>query len=124
MKGTVYGGVLHLPAHPVSDIHGLVRAVIRTSSRLRAEENLEAIGVPNPSALWRNGIWSESRSAVELLVTETHYGKLLVCPLDAAYVTAEKYRPLSKEYFQSQLSAGTDKTTVVGSKTGSQHRES
>ena len=104
-KGTVYGGVISLPQHPDSDIHGLLRCVIRTTSRLRASEALEMIGVKRPFALFLEGIWSESKSAVELLVTEQHYAEIMVCPLAAAYVSPEKYRRLPPAYTKTQRTA-------------------
>ncbi len=95
-KGTVYGGVLYLPHHPYADIHGLVRAVMRTKSWAYVNMALEQLGVVNPSLLVRNGIWALSGSAVEKIVTEHQYGCLLVCPLVEAYINAEKYLKLSR----------------------------
>lgn len=117
-KGTVFGGVICLPQHPASDIHGLVRCVIRTKSWLHAERNLESIGVRNAFALWREGIWSISYSSIEQLVTEAQYGRLLVCPLAAAYVTASTYQPLEKQYFHPEFSSGIRKSPVIASETG------
>ncbi len=100
MKGSVYGGVLYLPAHPFADIHGLVRAVMRTKSMLYVNQALEALGIENTRALWAERMWADSASAVEKLVTEPHYGAMMVCPLVSAYLKAEKYQELGKEYFQ------------------------
>lgn len=105
MKGSVYGGVLYLPRHPFADIHGLVRAVMRTRSALYVTNAMEALGVHSPMGLWNNHMWAESGSAVEKLVTESHYGEMMVCPLVAAYLHAEKYHILPKEYFRPPRSA-------------------
>jgi hypothetical protein len=99
MKGTVYGGILYLPAHPFADIHYLVRAVMRTKSILYVNQALEALGIDSPGALWRAHLWAESSSAIEKLVTESHYGAMMVCPLVSAYLKAELYQELGKEYF-------------------------
>lgn len=93
MKGSVYGGVLHLPNHPAADIHGLVRGAVRTHSWLWAEEILQKAGIARTHALWSLGLWSESQSAVEILITAQHYGELLICPLVESYLAAEHYRP-------------------------------
>ena len=97
MKGSVYGGVLYLPQHPFADIHGLVRAVMRTKSWGYVSLTLEQLNVVNPSLMLRNGIWGQSGSAVEKLVTEGHYGEMLVCPLVEAYINAAKYERLVPE---------------------------
>jgi hypothetical protein len=97
MKGSVYGGVLYLPQHPYADIHGLVRAVMRTKSWVYVNMALEQLGVINPALMLRNGIWGQSGSAVEKMVTEGHYGEMLVCPLVEAYIAAGKYERLLPE---------------------------
>lgn len=97
MKGSVYGGVLYLPQHPYADIHGLVRAVMRTKSWAYVSLALEQLNVVNPSLMLRNGIWGQSGSAVEKMVTETHYGEMLVCPLVEAYLKPEHYQRLLPE---------------------------
>jgi hypothetical protein len=96
-KGSVYGGVLYLPSHPYADIHGLLRAVMRTKSWAFVNMALEQLGVVNPSLMARNGIWAVSGSVVERLATETHYGELMVCPLVESYLNAAKYQRLSRE---------------------------
>jgi hypothetical protein len=95
-RGSVYGGVLYLPDHPASDMHGLVRAVIRTRSEVYANRALERLGFLGTRPLWACKIWSESGSAIEKLITETHYGELLICPLVSAYLKAELYQPLER----------------------------
>ena len=97
MKGSVYGGVLYLPQHPAADIHGLVRAVMRTKSWAYVNMALEQLNVVNPSLMLRNGIWGQSGSAVEKMVTEGHYGEMMVCPLVSAYLDAAKYERLLPE---------------------------
>jgi hypothetical protein len=94
MKGSVFGGILYLPQHPAADIHGLVRGAIRTKSWLWAEEILSKAGIERTHALWSLGMWSESKSAVEILITQQHYGELLICPLVEAYLNSEHYVPL------------------------------
>ena len=98
MKGIPYGGVLYLPEHPSADIHGLVRAVIRTKSWLWAEEHLtKQTNVLRTHHLWTSGFWSESKSAVEILVSQQHYGELLICPMVESYINAEAYKPYRKQ---------------------------
>lgn len=113
MKGSVYGGVLYLPQHPYADIHGLVRAVMRTKSWAFVSLALEQLNVVNPSLMARNGIWGQSGSAVEKLVTEGHYGELMVCPLVSAYLDASKYERLSPESLKAKA-AGQEIHTSVG----------
>jgi hypothetical protein len=98
-KGNVYGGVLHLPAHPAADIHGLVRAIMRTRNQQFVNTALGGLGVQGPAALWREHIWCESGSAIERLVTESNYGVLMVCPLVSMYVKADAYQKLDERYF-------------------------
>ena len=98
MKGVVYGGVLYLPEHPSADIHGLVRACIRTRSWLWAEEQLsKQTNVLRTHMLWSSGLWSISQSAVEIMVSQQHYGELLICPLVEAYINPEAYRAYRKQ---------------------------
>jgi hypothetical protein len=99
-KGSVYGGVLYLPQHPDADIHGLVRGVMRTSKVHFVAQALDALGVLVPMKLFQWHLWGESASAVERMVTEPHYGAMMVSPLVSAYITAERYKVLPKEYFQ------------------------
>lgn len=113
MKGSVYGGILYLPQHPYADIHGLVRAVMRTKSWAFVSLALEQLNVVNPSLLARNGIWGQSGSAVEKLVTEGHYGELMVCPLVSAYLDASKYERLSPDSLKPKA-AGQEIHTSVG----------
>lgn len=93
MKGLAYGGVLYLPKHPAADINGLVRAIVRTKNWLWVEEILSRAGIARTHALWSLGLWSETKSAVEQMVSQQHYGKLLICPLVEAYIAPERYRP-------------------------------
>jgi len=114
MKGSVYGGVLYLPQHPYADIHGLVRAVMRTKSWAYVSLALEQLGVVNPALMLRNGIWGQSGSAVEKGVTESHYGCLMVCPLVEAYINAAKYERLLPESLRPQSETGREVHTSVG----------
>ena len=91
-RGTVYGGVLYWPQHPAADMHGLVRACVRTQSRLQILRLIHSYGLQLPASAWLTNIWGESRSVVEGFVTEQHYGALLVCPLSMAYLSAENYQ--------------------------------
>lgn len=103
MKGLVFGGVLCLPSHPDSDMHGLIRCIVRTKSAAYASAALRmASGIDNPQVLFRLGIWSESASAIERMVTEQHYGEVWVCPLVSAYITASKYRRLDEHFGRSR----------------------
>ncbi len=104
-KGTVYGGILYLPRHPFADIHGYVRGVMRTKSSAYVNNALEALGVENCRALWFEHVWGESGSAIEKLVTEQHYGEMMVCPLVEAYLKADRYQSLGREYFRSSKTA-------------------
>lgn len=104
-KGSVYGGILYLPRHPFADIHGYVRGVMRTKSSAYVNNALESLGVENCRALWFEHMWCESGSAIEKLVTETHYGEMMVCPLVSAYLKAEGYQSLPKQYFGTARTA-------------------
>jgi hypothetical protein len=100
IKGSVYGGIFYLPSHPAADMHGLLRGVMRTNSMAYVNLALEGLGVESCRVMWREHLWAESASAVERLVTETHYGELMVSPLVSAYLNADSYRVLEKEYFR------------------------
>jgi len=101
MKGTCYGGVIYLPNHPDSDMNGLLRCVIRTKSWIYCEQSIESLqsGYFKVRALLEFRIWQPSNSAVEQLVSETHYGEILVCPLASAYISPDRYKRLGKEYY-------------------------
>ena len=109
MKGTCYGGVIYLPSHPDSDMHGLLRCVVRTKSWLYCENAIESLQLTPWKArtLLESNIWQPSKSAVEQLVSETHYGEILVCPLVSAYISPEKYKRLAPEFYPKHQPAST-----------------
>jgi hypothetical protein len=95
-KGKVYGGIVHFPVHPKADMHGLVRFVMRTRDAQFVRIALESYGIRTSEWLWNCGIFSESKSAVEQLATEHHYGEVMVCSLVEAYLSADKYSRIPK----------------------------
>lgn len=95
MKGICYGGVLHFPLHPSADMHGLVRACVRVSSRLEIEPLLLSRGLPTiHQSHWLDGVWQESQSVAEQQATGQCYGQLLICKLAEQYLRVEAYEPL------------------------------
>jgi len=94
VKGIVYSGIAHFPDHPDSDLHGLIRVVIRERTMLRVAEKLERAEILYWSGLYQANIWQESKSHAEALATERHYGELLACPLALQYLKAENYKPI------------------------------
>ena len=98
MKGTVFGGILWLPSHPDADMHGLLRVVVHTASRLTLQNTLSRYGFVLPPVLFSAGLWSESESIVEQRAAETRYGEVLTCPLSEQYRDISSYRPLSGDF--------------------------
>lgn len=96
MKGTTYAGIVHLPRHPEADIHGLMRAVMRTDSLFRLEQACQLWDIPFRMSLFGMHVWGESKSIAEIHAGELHYGVLLVCRLDQAYLSSEAYQPIPK----------------------------
>ncbi len=95
MPGTVFGGVIYLPQHPDADLHGMLRACIRCRSRLQIEHALQAFFIPfNPTLAFQHHYWAESQSVAEHQATEKHYGELMACPLQRAYLSAACYNPV------------------------------
>lgn len=95
-KGIVYGGVAYLPVHPQADMHGLVRIIVRTKSAAHASLALSSFAIPKPAQLFNCRVWGESKSAAEQQATEGHYGEVLVCSLQEAYLNAAKYIRIPK----------------------------
>ena len=93
----VFGGIVRLPAHKLADMHGLVRAVVRTQSQLQVDSIMRGFGLNIPPSFWIAGIWSESKSHYEDLVTIGHPGKVFVCGLWELYVNKGKYEVLEKQ---------------------------
>jgi hypothetical protein len=93
---TVYGGIVRLPQHKLADMHGLVRAVVRTRTRLQVDSILRTFDLNIPPSFWLAGIWSESKSLNEQHVTEGHPGKVFVCGLWELYVNEGRYELLER----------------------------
>jgi hypothetical protein len=91
----VFGGILKYPSHRLADMHGLIRAVVRTRTRLQVTSILASHGIELPPSVWILGIWCESKSVTEEHVTQGHSGKVFVCNLPEMYIKAERYEPLS-----------------------------
>ena len=105
-KGKCFGGVAYLPGHPCADLHGLLRMCIRTRSWAEViRASRERTGETNlgcyPSFNWNSRIWQESKSHIEIALTETHYGEFFVCPLEKQYLSPENYVPLREKKPQS-----------------------
>lgn len=94
---TVWGGIVRLPHHKLADMHGLVRAVVRTQTKLQVNSIMESFGLNIPPSFWIHGIWSASRSLREDHVTQDHPGKVFVCGLWDLYVNEGKYEELKRE---------------------------
>lgn len=97
-KGTVYTGIAYLPKYPDADMHGLVRCVVRTSSVLRLAEALRVYDIPFHPLMLSQGIWCESKSAVEELASVSQYGQAIVCPLWCQYLKVENYKVIPKGF--------------------------
>jgi hypothetical protein len=90
MKGLVFGGTVKLPTSPHADMHGMVRAVVRTKLFTGAIVAMARLGVHVlPQDLGRT--WSVSTSAIESEITAPAYGVVFICPLALAYLRAEHY---------------------------------
>ena len=96
MKGTVYSGIVYMPMHPDSDLHGMLRLVIREASVMRISEKLDRARIPYTPSLFQTRIWQVSRSHAEEQATVGHYGELLACPLVLQYLKPENYKPIPK----------------------------
>ena len=97
LKGTTFAGIVYCPQHPDSDIHGLLRACVRTTSLMRVGEILASYGVSFRVMWMQDGLWSESKSIAEIEAAQLNYGVLLVCPLWTAYLNPSVYKPMPKE---------------------------
>ena len=96
MKGTVYTGVCYFPRHPQSDMHGLVRCVVRTSGMVNLGASLQVYDIPFHPMMFQQGIWCESKSAVEKSITEQHYGEVMVSALWCQYLQSDSYHTVPK----------------------------
>jgi len=96
VKGRVYGGVVRFPPHPKADMHGLVRIVIRTKSFGAVMLALRSYRIEIGAQFINFGIWSESASTIEKMLTAEHYGEVFVCALNEAYLSIEKYERIPK----------------------------
>lgn len=96
MKGIVYSGIAHFPTHPDSDLHGLVRLIIREANMIRVSEKLNKAQISYVPGLFQTRIWQLSKSHVEEQATERHYGELLACPIAQQYLKPEFYKPIPK----------------------------
>ena len=95
MAHNIYGGVAYLPEHKFSDMHGLVRCVIRGKGQKRVVEILGRYGVEvAPSDFGRT--WFLSKSVVETQATSGHSHEPLVCPLPLAYLKVDYYEVLRR----------------------------
>jgi hypothetical protein len=83
-----------LPQHKLADMHGLVRAVVRTQTRLQVNSIMSAHGLDIPPSFWIAGIWSASKSLREWHVTDGYNGRVFVCGLWDLYVDEGKYEHL------------------------------
>lgn len=89
-KGQVYGGACKLPTSPHADMHGMVRAVIRTKLFTEAIDAMRRLGVVIiPQDLGRT--WAVSASAIESEITARAYGEVFICALHLAYLRPESY---------------------------------
>ena len=91
----VYGGIISLPKHKFSDMHGLLRCIIRARGPRRAVESLERFGV-KLSLQDFGRTWSISKSVVEQQATHGHSHEPLVCALPCCYLRVEFYEPLQR----------------------------
>ena len=96
MKGTVYTGPAFFPKHPLADMHGLVRCVVRTSGVLNLHRALQVYDIPFHVMMLSLGLWCESKSVIEQGVTAEHYGEVMVCELWKQYLKPENYQPVPK----------------------------
>jgi len=93
IKGVVFGGIVSMPLHPDANMHGEIRCVIRTRLFSQAINALSRFGVEVlPRDLGR--IWRASESHVEQTATMTHYGEVLACKLELAYLSVDNYHPI------------------------------
>lgn len=91
----VFGGTIRLPDSPHADMHGMVRAVVRTKLFLEATRILDRFGVRVvPQDL--NRTWTLSTSHIEHELTLHAYGELFVCPLSTQYLQPGHYSRLGR----------------------------
>lgn len=94
-KQNIYGGVIYYPSHKFSDMHGLLRCVIRAKGPKRVIELMARFGIDLlPRDFGRT--WSLSKSVVEEMATHGHSHEPLVCPFPIAYLKPEFYEPLRR----------------------------
>jgi hypothetical protein len=97
MKGIVYSGIVYAPDHPDADLHGLIRACIRERSWIIARQKLVGAFGGTASSLFNSKIWQVSKSHVESLATEKHYGEILACAIVRQYLDPKYYKPLKPQ---------------------------
>lgn len=91
MNPVVYGGYCHFPDHPQSDLHGIVRFCVKTSSPYRVREALLKYGVDlNPREL--NRTWGPTKSIIESDAASQRYGEVYFCNVSQAYQSLTVYR--------------------------------
>ena len=94
MKGIVYSGIVYMPEHPDSDLHGLIRIAVRTRGGwIEVRKKLTIVGLNSSLPPM---IWQISKSHAEEQATDRNYGILLACPLALQYLKAENYKPIPK----------------------------
>ena len=94
---TVYGGIIRFPEHPLSDMHGLLRCILRVRARHFSQviEVLSLYGVI-VRLLDLNRTWLPSLSQAEHTASLPHHGLPLVCPLPLSYLSASHYTLIPK----------------------------
>ena len=114
MRGTVYGGMIYFPQHPCADMHGMVRACIRSRNWLTVRHAWKAYGIDfeiNPNLHLK--LWQESKSVVERNATEGRYGEILVCSLVEAYLRVDRYAKIPRELLQSSKTPFSGQTGML-----------
>lgn len=98
----VYGAYCPFPSHRFSDLNGMVRAVVRASSRHSAVRALRRAGISVEERDF--GLyWTLTRSIMEKRATQGHSHEVLVCPIPLAYLKVEYYEPAAKPRIELRL---------------------
>jgi hypothetical protein len=101
----VYSGIIHMPAHPMADMHGNIRAVIKAKTLWAVKKLLEEDYGVDVRISDMGRFWHESKSAVERKLAEISYGIVYGCPLALSYMAIANYQPFPQSLLLSRQPA-------------------
>lgn len=98
-KLEVFAGIACYPRHPLADMHGLIRVVVKAETRRRALSVLRAVGVK------RVAFFAPTGSAIERGIAQ--YRSVFVSSLTEMYLNASRYQMFDSVLPIAALKRGT-----------------